>query len=146
MSTMKSKSSKPTEFRQRRPRQTANPVVSNKPDVYLEFNTSKLGIRVRSGENKTGLYVAAVTNEAPPAAKDKIPEGAQIISVNEHVLENAPFDSAVEHFAKLTLPITVRFRPPLHAPKKQNTSSHHDHDHDHDHDHSHHHEDDDDEE
>eukprot|EP00484_Ammonia_sp_Unknown_P024773 CAMPEP_0197033262 /NCGR_PEP_ID=MMETSP1384-20130603/11719_1 /TAXON_ID=29189 /ORGANISM="Ammonia sp." /LENGTH=287 /DNA_ID=CAMNT_0042463051 /DNA_START=31 /DNA_END=894 /DNA_ORIENTATION=+ len=135
---------KPMEFRQRRPRQTANPVVSSKPDIFLEFNTSKLGIRVRGGDNKQGLYVAAVTNEAPPQARDVVPEGAQIISVNEHNLEKAPFDEAVEHFAQLTLPISVRFRPPLHPPKKQqNQHSHH---HGHDHDHHHHHHDEDDEE
>merc|ERR1712154_452664 len=127
------------------PRPTANPVVSNKPDIYLEFSTSKLSIRVRGGDNKVGLFVAAVTNEAPPNAKDKIPEGAQIISVNEHNLEQSPFDEAVEHFAQLTLPITVRFRPPLHPPKKQSIS-HRGHHHDHDHDHHHHHNDDDEEE
>lgn len=136
---------KPMEFRQRRPRATANPVVSNKPDIFLEFNTSKLGIRVRGGENKQGLYVAAVTNEAPPQAKDKIIEGAQIISVNEHNLENTPFDQAVEHFAQLTLPIQVRFRPPLYPPRKQQQSYNNHHGHDHDH-HHHHHDDDDDEE
>mmetsp|Transcript_32150 Transcript_32150/g.28211 ORF Transcript_32150/g.28211 Transcript_32150/m.28211 type:complete len:303 (+) Transcript_32150:33-941(+) len=146
MATTNAQAAKPMEFRQRRPRPTANPVVSNKPDIYLEFNTSKLGIRVRGGDNKQGLYVAAVTNEAPPQAKDKIIEGAQIISVNEHNLENAPFDQAVEHFAQLTLPIQVRFRPPLYPPRKQSSyQSSHSH-HDHDHDHHHHHDDDDDEE
>eukprot|EP01084_Bolivina_argentea_P152698 266324_1 len=136
---------KPMEFRQRRPRQIANPVVSNKPDVCVEFSTSKLGIRVRGGDDKMGLYVAAVTNEAPSNTRDKIPEGAQIISVNEHNLEGTPFDKAVEHFAQLTLPITVRFRPPLHPPKKTPaySSGHH---HDHDHDHHHHNDDDDDQE
>eukprot|EP01084_Bolivina_argentea_P058196 106277_1 len=149
MSTLKNQSSKPMEFRQRRPRQTSNPVVSNKPDIYFEFSTSKLGIRVRSGDDKQGLYVAAVTNEAPPSAKDKVPEGSQIISVNERNLEHSPFDEAVEHFAQLTLPITVRFRPPLYPIKKSTYNSHgHEHGHDHDHhDHHHHsHDEDDDEE
>jgi len=135
---------KPMEFRQRRSRPTANPVVSTKPDITLEFTTSKLGIRVRGGDDKMGLYVAAVTAEAPPQARDVADlEGAQIICVNEHNLENTTFDVAVEHFAQLTLPIKVRFRPPLHPPKKSNYSSQHRHHHDHDH--HHHHDDDDDE-
>ena len=144
MATTKAQAAKPMEFRQRRPRPTANPVVSNKPDIFLEFNTSKLGIRVRGGDDKQGLYVAAVTNEAPLQAKDKIVQGSQIISVNEHNLENTPFDQAVEYFAQLTLPIQVRFRPPLYPPKNNNNNNNNHGHHHHDHDHHHHHNDDDD--
>lgn len=97
----------------------------------MEFNTSKLGIRVRGGTDKKGLFVACVTAEAPNGAKEKIPDGAQIISVNKHNLENESFDKAVEHFAQLTLPITVVFRPPLHPPVKEHRDHHHDHDHHH---------------
>lgn len=106
-------------LRQRKPRATSNPIVSSKPDVFLEFDTSKLGIRVRGGDNKMGLYVAAITNEAPVHAKGKIPDGAQIISVNAKSIEHMPFDNAVKHFAQLSLPITVQFRPPLYPPKKK---------------------------
>merc|ERR1712228_702975 len=59
----------------------------------------------------------------------------QIISVNAKNLENMPFDKAVEHFAQLSLPITVQFRPPLYPPKKQPPQRH---SHHHDHDHHHH--------
>ena len=106
-------------LRQRIPRPTSNPIVSDKPDVFLEFDTSKLGIRVRGGDDKMGLYVAAITNDAPEHAKGKIPDGAQIISVNGVNLENMLFDKAVEHFAQLSLPISVQFRPPLYPPKKK---------------------------
>ena len=143
MATTNAQTAKPMEFRKRRPRQTANPVVNNKPDIYLEFSTSKLGIRVRGGDNKQGLFVAAITNEAPQQAREQLPEGSQIISVNEHNLENTPFDQAVEHFAQLSLPIKVRFRPPLHPPKKQQQYNRH---HDHDHHHHHNHDEDDEEE
>merc|ERR1712228_789456 len=86
-------------FGQRKPRPTSNPIVSNKPDIFLKFDTSKLGVRVRGGDDKMGLFVAAITEEAPEHAKGKIPDGAQIISVNAKNLENMPFDKAVEHFA-----------------------------------------------
>merc|ERR1719334_1241640 len=129
----------PTEFRQRRPRPTANPVALPKPDIVLEFSTSKLGIRVRSSDSKVGLFVAAVTDEAPASTKEKVPVGAQIISVNEHNLENSPFDTAVEHFAQLSLPISVRFRPPLHPPRARRR-----HDDECEHHHNHHDDDEDD--
>eukprot|EP01084_Bolivina_argentea_P186900 322055_1 len=101
------------EFRQRRPLQTSNLVISDKSNISVKYKNSNLGIHVRCGDDKQGLFVSAVTNEAPSLVKERIPEGSQIISVNKHNLEHSSFDEGIKHFAQETPPITIHFRLPL---------------------------------
>ena len=119
--------------------------------MEFTFNTSKLGVRVRPNDRKIGLWVATVTEEAPQYVQENVDAGSQIISVNGADLTNMPFQEAVEHFAQLNLPVTVRFRAPPYPVSKNggnnNRGGHgHGHHHGHDHHHHHHHHDDDDDE
>ena len=84
-----------------------------KPDVEVEFNTSKLGVRVNSRPDRLGLWVAAVTQDAPLEAQNRVKVNSHIISVNDKEVYNMPFEDAVKLFGSLTLPITVKFRPVL---------------------------------
>mmetsp|Transcript_76109 Transcript_76109/g.93450 ORF Transcript_76109/g.93450 Transcript_76109/m.93450 type:complete len:390 (+) Transcript_76109:53-1222(+) len=125
----------PTTLRNRQPRKIANPIISDRI-FSLKFNSSKLGIKVRSTDDKIGLFVASVTPDAPIDARDKVVPNTQIVKVNEHNLLNMPFDNAVELFAGLTLPITVTFKLPENAQLNMSTSrrfqNHHHHHHEND--------------
>ena len=60
-------------------------------------------------ENQYGLYVARVTENAPPQAKKLIKVGAQITKVNDRDLTHVTFDDGVNIIGNLKLPVNITF-------------------------------------
>ncbi|ETO33628.1 E3 ubiquitin ligase triad3 [Reticulomyxa filosa] len=119
-------------------RETTNPIESFE-DIEVDFHSSTLGIKVSPKEDDRGLRVSEVTKDATENVRKLIRPGYEIIQVNEHKIESAPFNDSVELFRRLTLPIRVKFRPAKNNSQNMNKTDkgHHHHDHHHHHNHSH---------